>query len=340
MENGIISVCVVGSGLAAADHVRAYRRNPHVMLAAVASRREEGLRPFCRRLKIKKYYTDYAQMFALEKPDAVSVCTPTDTHERISIDAMEAGCHVLCEKPIANTLAEADRMIETSRQINKLLLVSFPLRFMKEYLQVKETLKTGVLGRVKVIWYRRGKGLPGQKWYLDSGRSGGAATELAIHGIDLIRWLSDSPVISVTAEAIGSIYNMGKEDNIWIVARFENGGMGIVGSSYSYPFFDTDFGICGDKMALRLFRGKMLIEDLKKKHTLMSTFMRYCAESFILPHRILSERPFDREIDHFVSCIRDKRESPLNGINARANLDIALRALDSAKNGNRVYLNV
>ncbi|MDP2939828.1 MAG: Gfo/Idh/MocA family oxidoreductase [Candidatus Omnitrophota bacterium] len=339
MKNKILSVCVVGAGSVAVNHIKAYKRNAHVKLVAVAAREEEKLKRFCRYFKVNKYYTDYRKMLAAEKPEAVSVCTPPHTHAQISIDALKAGCHVLCEKPIANTLSEADRMIAVSKETNRLLLISFPLRFMKEYMQVKEVIKSGILGQVKIIWFRRGRGLPSQEWYLDKSKSGGVMCELAIHGIDLIRWLSDSPVISVTAEAIDGVYNLGKEDNAWIIVKFKNGAMGVVGSSYSYPFFEADFGVCGDKKALRLFRGKTLIEDLKKRHTLLSTFIRYCMESFILPYRIIMEKPFEREVEHFINCTQGKCNSLLSAENARTNLDIILKALDSVNNGKRIYLN-
>lgn len=338
MKNKILSVCVIGAGSAAANHIRAYKRNPNARVLAVAAREEEKLKHFCRRLKVGRYYTDYKKMLADERPDAVSVCSPTHTHAQISIDALRAGCHVLCEKPIANTLPEADRMISASREANKLLLVSFPLKFMKEYTRVKEIIESGILGQIKVIWFRRGRALPSQGWYLDKAKSGGVICELAVHGVDLVRWLCDSPVISVTAEATGAVYNLGKEDNAWLMIRFKNGAMGIVGSSYSYPFFETDFGICGDKKALRLFRGKALIEDLKKRHTLLSTFIRYCMESFILPYRIVTERPFDKEIEHFIDCIQNNRDPRLSADNAKTNLEIVLKALDSAENAKRVLL--
>jgi predicted dehydrogenase len=134
---------------------------------------------------------------------------------------------------------------------------------------------------------------------------------------------------------IDGVYNLGKEDNVWIALKFRSGAMGVVGASYSYPFFETDFGVCGDQKALRLFRGKMLIEDLKKRHTLFSLFRRYCMESFILPWGVVAERPFDEEIGHFVNCVQDRCDSILSAENAKADLDIILKALGSAQNGKR-----
>jgi UDP-N-acetylglucosamine 3-dehydrogenase len=334
-----ISVCIIGAGSAAGYHAKAYNKNSKVELLAVSGREKNKLAEFCRRFNIKKYYTNYHEMLCIENPSSVSVCTPTHTHYKIVLDVLEYGCDILCEKPMSSTIKEADLMLKAAEKSGKIFLVGYVLRFFNQFMKVKEIVESGILGELKNIWYRKGRWLPEQEWYLNQDlRGSGALGELGTHGIDLIRWLANSEVNSVIADLSDSVYEKGINDNAWVCLRLMNGVTGVVGSSFSYPFFDSDFAVCGNRKAIRVSKGKVFMEDLYEKHSLVSNFFKYCKASVTFPYRFALENPFGKEIDHFVKCTQGECQPLITADNGRKNLKIVLAAFESSRQGKRVII--
>ncbi len=332
-----LRVAIVGCGSAAEYHAAAYRKNSDVKLVAVFCRRENRGDKFAAKYGNLNIYTDISEMLGVEKPDIVSVCTPAGSHAEFAIKAMEGGANVLCEKPFASTIQEADMMIEAEKQTGKVLMPGFTLRFFNEMRKVKRLAENGELGKIGNLWFRKGKWMPEQKWYSDPSKTGGVAMDLASHGIDLLTWITGARVTSVYASSTG-IYGKEIDDNIWINMKFDNGAIGVVGSSYSYPFFSYDFGLSGEKKAVRHFRGKLFIESVEANHTLVWNFFNYCLETFVLPLRHLVDDPFEKEINHFVGSIKNNKKPLIAAEEGRENLKIVLAAIESAKTDRAVNL--
>ena len=116
----------------------------------------------------------------------VDVCLPTDLHAEVTVAALEAGKHVLCEKPMALTVAECDRMVAAAKASGRFLMIAHCIRFWPEYIALKEIVDSGQYGKVTSALFRRISGLPKwSEWFPNPQRSGGAILDLHIHDVGL-----------------------------------------------------------------------------------------------------------------------------------------------------------
>ena len=201
----------------------------------------------------------------------------------IAIDCLSAGAHVLCEKPLAMTVEEADRMIQAEQKYERILMPGFSQRYFKEFINMKKIIDRGDLGKIRVAWFRRGIDLPGQKWYADKNQSPGVNFELAIHAIDWLRWIMPGPATQVSAELTRAPSGADIDDNIWIHIRFGSGALGVVGASYTFPFLKRDIGVIGEKKALTVERCKVITEPYGS-HSLAKMLIKYICYSSIVPY--------------------------------------------------------
>jgi predicted dehydrogenase len=176
--------------------------------------------------------------------------------------------------------------------------------------------------------------MPRQPWYLDREKSCGVTCEVGIHAIDWLRWMMGSRVIQISGECTEHSTCKGIDDNIWMMLKFENGAIGVVGASYTFPFLKRDIGLIGDKMALTVERGKVIIENYGQ-YSLASMVCKFVGYSFIIPYWFFYN-PFQKELEHFISCIRTGEKPLVTSEDGRISLEIALRALESAQTGQKI----
>ncbi len=152
-------------------------------------------------------YSDVGEMLARERLDAVSITVPTHLHARWSIAALDAGVHVLCEKPMALTVEDGLRMIEAAERGGKILQIGHCIRFWPEYAKAREIIAGGSHGRVIAATFGRFAATAHVKaggWFTDQGRSGGMALDLHIHDSDFIQHVFGLPRSVVSRGASGS----------------------------------------------------------------------------------------------------------------------------------------
>ena len=234
----VLNVAVVGcGGIARAKHIPAIRANADLArLAAVQDICPESAKALAESCggDVRVYPT----VEALLKDgdiDVVHVCTPNATHAPVSIAAMRAGKHVLCEKPIADSVEAARSMIAVQRETGRLLSISFQNRFRHDSQAIKRACEAGMLGE---IYYARAHATRRRRaptWgnFISAGKSGGPMLDIGVHAIDLALWFMDNyDVESVT----GSVFNKlagQPEGNVygpWDPAKFnvEDAAMGFV----------------------------------------------------------------------------------------------------------------
>ncbi len=332
--NKNIRVAVIGAGRMAYWHLKGYRAHKSVDVVGIAGRTAAKVEKLQRIFKVPKGYTDYTRMLSELRPDAVSITTPTDSHCSIAINSLASGSHVLCEKPLAMTLQEAGRMIEAEKKYQRILMPGFSQRFYREFVKMKRTIDSGKIGDIRAAWFRRGIGLPPQKWYSDARHSPGVNFELAIHAIDWLRWIIDEPVRRVSAELTVSASGSNIDDTIWMLIVFESGKLGVVGASYCFPFLKRDIGIIGEKKALTVERCKVVTEPCGS-HSLGRMALKYLAYSCIIPYW-LYYNPFACETGEFIDCIRHGSEPSITSEDGRTSLEIACAAYDSARTGEKI----
>jgi len=254
-----IKVGVIGVGSIAEMHIAGYKADPRVELAAFCDINEERLKEKGERHGVTRLYTDVKDMVAKEELDAVSVCTWNAAHAPCTIAALEAGLHVLCEKPMAMNVAEAEAMRDAAKRSGKLLMIGFVRRFGNDCAVVQDFINEGYFGDLyyaKATYLRR-NGCPGG-WFGDKSRSGGGPLiDLGVHVIDLVRYLMGNPkpvsVYGATFQKLGDRPGIKKgdayqsstteekpvfdvEDMASVMIRFDNGAVLSISSAFAVGY--------------------------------------------------------------------------------------------------------
>lgn len=332
-------VGVVGAGaIAQACHIPGYIRNKHCVLAAFTDPALARHKEIEEKFPHVRGYTSLDEMLAKEDLDIVSVCTPNKYHAASTIAALKAGCHVLCEKPIAASLQEADRMIATAKQSRKKLMIGFSHRLYRGPNTCKQMLQKKVIGKPFMIRVRFAHGgpYPGwakDKWFYEPDiAAGGAMLDMGIHAIDLALWLY-GPVTAVSAKAATLIKRIAVDDNAVLLLEFASGALGYVEVGWtSKPGF-TGFELYGTEGSLicDYVRGLQLCSGKASAGT-----------DSVNEWKMIDDKPatggWSIEIDYWMDIVMGKRPLTMDGAAGRAALEVALAAYKSSRTGRRVVL--
>ncbi|HWD46813.1 MAG TPA: Gfo/Idh/MocA family oxidoreductase [Actinomycetota bacterium] len=250
-----VRFAVVGAGVIGDVHARAIRSLPEVAeLRLVVSTREATARRLAEAQGATGWSTDYQAMLADPEIDAVSICTPSGTHADLAVAALQAGRHVMVEKPIDVSLEAADRVLAAERASGKKVAVVSQHRFDPSTEQVIAAIEAGDLGRLtsgiaSTAWWR------GQSYY-DSGRwrgtwamdGGGAIMNQTIHTIDLLVAMLGVPTEVFAYAARLAHERVEVEDTAVAVVRFAGGALGMIhGTTAAYPGLDAGVRVFGTK---------------------------------------------------------------------------------------------
>lgn len=200
-----LRVGVVGLGFAGDTHLKNYLLQPGVEAVALAGKEAEKLRLLGETYGVPNLYDSWEDLVARDDLDIVSVCTPNHLHAPIAIAALESGKHVLCEKPLARSGAEAAEISEAARKAGKVLRVAFNHRARGDISVLKHYVDNGDLGRVyhvKASWMRR-RGIPGMgSWFTNKEMAGGGPLiDLGVHVLDLALYLLGEPEVKTVSAA-------------------------------------------------------------------------------------------------------------------------------------------
>lgn len=190
-----INVGILGLGFMGQMHARCYQALPGVNLVAAADGQAEKRAQFEQEFGCVTYTNEPDLLYHLGL-DMVDICLPTNLHKDAVVHACNAGKHVLCEKPMALSVAECDEMIAAAKQANVKFMVAHVIRFWPEYIAAKQLIDRGELGAVQYVEARRLSPRPNwswQNWLMQGSRSGGGILDLHIHDIDFIRYLLGDP---------------------------------------------------------------------------------------------------------------------------------------------------
>jgi predicted dehydrogenase len=347
-----LKVGIVGVGGISEFHISGYKRNPNVELYAFCDINEARLKEKGARHGITRLYTDVNEMVKLEELDAVSVCTWNSAHAPCTIAALNAGKHVLCEKPMAMNGKEAEEMLAAAKRSGKLLQIGFVRRFGNDCAILKDFVDNGDFGEIYYAkaTYTRRHGCPGG-WFSDKKRSGGGPLiDLGVHVIDLARYIAGCPkpvsAYGVTFDKLGSrpevktrpgeykASDAGNtsdvEDFASALIRFENGfTIGIEAS------FDMNLPGENNIVILGTKAGATLSPDLK----IYSTSHGYMTNVTLdMPTALDFNGLFEREIDDFVDCVLTGRASNAPAEDGVVLMKILSAIYESAATGNEVKI--
>jgi predicted dehydrogenase len=266
----------------------------------------------------------------------IDICAPSDLHKSMVIRAAEAGKHVICEKPIALTLDDAQTMLGACAVHNVTLLIAHVVRFFPEYALAQQAVERGDIGRVGVIRLTRCSYQPKPStgnWFLDPARSGGMMIDLMIHDFDYARWIAGE-VESVYARSVRSRTPDAPGDYALVVLRHEGGAISNVEGGWAYPppMFRTALEIAGD--------GGLIEHPAGSSQPLGVHLQARDGETpdVALPRSPLIDSPYDIEIRHFYDVLANSATPRVSARDGYRALEIALAARESAVTGKPVSL--
>lgn len=352
-----IKVAVVGTGnICKAAHMPVYMKRDDVEVIACADIDFPKAKAFAEKFNIPQVYSSVEELLANCKPDYVDVCTWPAAHAPVSIAAANAGCHVMCEKPVCHNMEDALALKEAVERKGVKFMLAVPLRYEKSAVHARKLVDEGVLGDVYYgkTAYVRQRGIPGGWFSCSKYAGGGPIIDIGVHRIDLAWYMMGCPKpVSVSATAVYKIgdyrdepkvdpvtgkvsatndwsgaevddYKFDVEDSASGVFRFENGAQLFFETSWSFNGpVNNSTQIAGDKAGITL-----------------EPFKLYRSEG-----KTLVEEPiegdfggdfFANEIDHFIDCIRNDKV-PSSNIEQAVQLQMMLMGIyESSKTGKEV----
>lgn len=216
-----LRVALIGFGGMGHFHAAQYREQKHCRLVAICDTDPAQFEKMAEAINLGdsgaadlsgvNTYGSYAELIKKESFDVLDICLPCPLHAKYAIRAMKDGYHVLCEKPMARTLAQTDAMLQTMRETGKQLMIAQCVRFMKPYEVLKEAVDSGKYGRLLSLNFRRCGSMPTRPWYRDPRQSGGALLDLHLHDTDFIQSLLGMPKAVLT---LGTVRDTGGVDDL------------------------------------------------------------------------------------------------------------------------------
>lgn len=260
---------IIGCGkIAQVRHIPEYAENPYAELAGFYDLNTQRAAELAAQYGGKAYESAEA-MLADPAIDAVSVCVANHAHAPITIAALKAGKHVLCEKPMATTLEECEEMVKTAHEAGKFLMIGHNQRLAKAHAVAKELIDQGMIGRIITFRTTFGHGGP-ETWSVDPGKNTwffdknkaamGAMADLGIHKTDLIQFLTGQHVVRTTARVVtldkkdASGQLIGVDDNAICIYEMSGGTMGTMTASWTYYGAEDNSTILyGEKGIMRIY---------------------------------------------------------------------------------------
>lgn len=328
----MINVGILGAGFMGSTHARGYAKLHDVKLRAIFSRSAE------KAAKLAKEFgatatTDMESLVKDPQIDVIDISIPTPWHKEYTLKALEAGKHVLCEKPMALTVEDAEAMAEAAEKSGKILMVAHVLRFWPEHVALRDFVQSGKAGRALAATSSRLSSRPTWgEWFAHHDQTGGAVLDLMVHDADMLNWLFGRPK---AVYAKGHRGEPGGWDHVLMLADY-GFGKGFVESSVmmpaEYPFTMTLSVLCEKGSMEFTFRAAGTgVETGVPEGTKLTVY-----ESGKPPYPLPAEKgnAYDREVAYFIECVRAGKKpevvTPEDGVWA---VRVCLAARESIETG-------
>lgn len=338
----LIGVGLIGCGAIAAVHVENFHQLPESRLVATSDVIEECAKSLAEQFGAKAWYTDYEDLLKREDIDAVSICLPHHLHAEVGIACAETGKHILIEKPMTNTLREADALIRAARKADVKLSVCYEFRFNEAVQWVHKAIESGEVGKL-LLGDLQAKGYRKDEYYKVGWRGkwstagGGVVINQAIHWLDLFQWFFGS--VDELCGAIDTLtHKIEVEDVAGAVIRFKNRAIGtfIASTSVQPPSFPIRINVHGSDGSLVLegpytsIKAALLKPEQVKKEMIAKPLPQRMTPPFVPAegHKL--------PIIDFLTAIREDREPLVNGEEGRKSLEITRAIYKSSKSGQTI----
>lgn len=344
----MLKIGIIGCGkISELRHAPEYTDNPDVQIVGFYDFFPERAKALADKFG-GRVYESVEEM--LKDVDAVSVCTANNNHAESTIMALDAGKHVLCEKPMAISLEECEAMVEAAERNRKLLMIGHNQRFSKAHVEAKRLIREGKIGKVLMFHTRFGHSGPevwtgtGNTWFFDKKRAVlGALADLGIHKTDLIHFLLEDPIVKVSANihALDKTYPDGTpisvEDNAMCLYETRSGVMGTMHVSWTLynAKEDNSTVIYGTEGVMKLYADPKCPLIVEKKD---GTVVRYKDMEEILTNEEQKAGKLKSTgvINAFVDAIENGKRTPATGAEALKAMRVIFAAEEAARTGKTV----
>ena len=343
----MIKIGILGCGkIAQVRHIPEYAENPDVKLVGFYNPTKSRAEDMAAKYGGLAYDTA-EQLLANPEIDAVSVCAANYAHAALSMQALNAGKHVLCEKPMATTLADCEAMVDCAKKNGKFLMIGHNQRLAKAHMEAKRLIDEGLIGDIITFRTSFGHGgpetwaiKPGKDtWFFDKSKAAmGVMADLGVHKTDLIQYLTGQRVVRTTARLVtldkrgedGEL--IGVDDNAVCIYEMSGGAFGTMTASWTY------YGAEDNSTVLYGTKGIMRIYDDP-------------AHSIVVKLADGQEQVYDVEqiqtndnqtksgvIDLWVDCLKNNRAPEISGESALYAMRAVFASIESSQTGKTVEI--
>jgi len=339
METPPLRIAIIGCGWAGSRHAQAFQQCGVQVTWAVdtnAARAKSVAQAF----PGARTSGDFREVLRDPQVEAVDVCLPHHLHAPVALEAARAGKHILCEKPLAATLEEADQMIEAAQLAGVVLMVAENVRFSPVYQNVRELLDQGVIGRPALIQmtrqcYLARSFLEERRWFLDArAAAGGIMMSGGVHDFETMRMLMGEIETVYALRAPQRFLEMQGDDTSIAAVRFRSGAVGTLVESFVMKSLVTASGPEIHTLRIDGELGSLTVED-GQTIRLFSEQPQWLPGGALTQHDIHVPQAdtFLLEAQHFLECIRTGREPVTSGRSQRRPLEAVLAAYRSMGSG-------
>jgi len=306
-----LGVAVIGTGFWGRNHARVFKELAETELLAICDIDAERARSVAKQFGVTPY-TSTGKMLKNENIEAVSICTWSTSLAREALKALKAGKNVLVEKPMAESVKQAENLLKTAEREGLHLTVGFLMRFIPGLQHIRNALEYKTLGEPVCASAKR----VGQ-WPERIGDVG-VVKDTAIHDLDVMRYVFDEDPVAVYAKT-GSIAHRKFEDYAQIMLAFKGGKSAFIESNWLTPYKTRVFMITGSEAIMRL---DYITQELTIEN----------ARETVQPRYTMQE-PLKLELRHFARCVTEKEKPLVTGEDGLEALKIAEAALKSSAAG-------
>ena len=323
-------VGVVGTGVMGRNHARVLHELPNVELVGVADSNLDAARQVAA-VHATTGYRSLEELLKKARPEALTVAVPTENHHETVMEALAAGCHVLVEKPIASTLADADALVAAAKTAKRVLAVGHIERYNPAVLELKRRLDEGQLGRVYQFDAQRLGPFPQRV------RDVGVVIDLATHDLDLMRFLTGSEIVRVYAETRRKVHTT-REDMVSGLLRLEDGSVGLLQINWLTPTKIRQMTVTGER---GMFRADYLTQDLYFHENAEAadhnweqiTMLRGVSEGSMVKYVVQKREPLRSELEAFMDAVAGESAEIVSGEDGSEALRLALAMVESGDEG-------
>jgi predicted dehydrogenase len=328
-----LRVGIVGAGNIARNHVEGYRA-AGAQVIAIADTAPEALARRAVEWGVSHAFTEVGDLLALPGLDAVSVCTPNAAHHRATLAAAAAGIHVLCEKPVSLSLAEADEMIDACRRAGVVLAIDHHLRTNPAVERAHALITDGTIGTITFVRLRQAHDWAGATdvpmgFRTHALAGGGTLLDNGCHLFDLARHLA-GPVAEVFARTATLGFPIEVEDTAIVNLRFAGGALGSIETSWTSTGWDQGFTVNGTRGSLEYT--ERLVRPVLR-HVSRGPAERDFGAASVTSWEHAGETDHTRAVRAFVAAVRGERPVACSGEDGREAVRLALASYRSAASG-------